>query len=133
MRTNRLSFDLIDKNLVLCSLNIQKGALCVKKNLLQHIVSRDEATPGKKGTPGKGKKIFVVAVLTLHPGKAIVQVAAFKISLTHKARLRILPPQNKDALIDERVKGMKRFSNHAPAWGSPGLGSALLFDGRSGD
>ncbi len=30
---------------------------------------------------GEGKKILVVAVFTLHPGKAVVQVAAIKITV----------------------------------------------------
>ena len=30
---------------------------------------------------GEGKKIFVVAVFTLHPGKAVVQIAAIKITV----------------------------------------------------
>jgi hypothetical protein len=33
--------------------------------------------------PGEGKKILVVAVFTLHPGKAVLQVAAIEITVNN--------------------------------------------------
>ena len=43
--------------------------------------------------PGEGKKILLVAVFTLHPGKTVVQVAAIKITLNDLlgVGIRIMP------------------------------------------
>ena len=44
-----------------------------------------------KALVGEGQKIFMVAIPTLHPGKAVVQVATFQVAVNDL--LKVVPPE----------------------------------------
>jgi hypothetical protein len=59
-----------------------RASLSLSTNKLRLIIGAIEVYHLKAATlPGEGKKILVVAVFTLHPGKAVFQVAAIKITV----------------------------------------------------